>query len=105
MIRAAARDTTGMTRTGTLRRVRIVVLAVVGLGVFGVPPSWAGPPTDDLKSYVDRVVAILDDPAMKSPAGAGARHRAVQAVANEGLDLNEAARRALASHWDTRTPS
>jgi phospholipid transport system substrate-binding protein len=81
------------------------LLVVFSLTVLGIAPAWAGPPTDELKSYVDRVVAILQDPDMKSPARAGERHRAIQAIANDGLDLTESARRALAPHWDTRTPS
>ena len=64
----------------------------------------AGSPTDDLRGYVDRVIAVLDAPDMKGPGFAAQRHGAVRSVANEALDFGEAARRALGSHWDARTP-
>jgi phospholipid transport system substrate-binding protein len=83
--------------------LRVVLVTV--LLCAGPTLAWAGQPTDDLKSYVDRVVTILEDPAMKGPGRAAERQHAVEAVAKDGLDLHEAARRTLAQYWDARTPA
>ncbi len=87
----------------SLSRVPVVLLAALLLLAGLVVPARAGQPTDDLRSYVDRVVAVLDDPAMKGPDHAADRQRAVKTVADEGLDLQEAARRTLGQYWDART--
>jgi phospholipid transport system substrate-binding protein len=84
--------------------LRIVALAVLLTG--SVPgAAWAGQPTDDLRGYVDRVLAVLDDPGMKGVGHTAERQRAIQAVADEGLDLRETARRTLAQYWDACTPA
>jgi len=74
------------------------------LGVVAVPPVSAGPPTDSLRSVVDRMVALLDDAQLKAPERAADRHRALRALAAEALDYGESARRTLGSHWDARSP-
>ncbi len=85
---------------------RHLAVVVAGLLLFALPSiATAGPPTDDLKGYIDRVVAILEDPGMKGTTHATERQHAIEAVANEGLDLREAARRTLAQYWDARTPA
>lgn len=66
-------------------------------------PVWAGSPTEDLRSYVDRVVVVLETPELKAPTRNADRHRAVRAIADEGVDFREAARRTLGTHWDARS--
>jgi phospholipid transport system substrate-binding protein len=83
-----------------LRAVLAVLLVCAAPALAG-----AGQPTDDLKSYIDRVVTILQDPAMTGAAHATERQHAIETVAGEGLDLHEAARRTLAQYWDARTPA
>jgi phospholipid transport system substrate-binding protein len=65
----------------------------------------AGPgPTEQLRGAIDRVLAVLDDPALKTPARAADRHRAVRQIADEIFDFEETARRAMAQHWRSLTP-
>jgi phospholipid transport system substrate-binding protein len=64
----------------------------------------AGPPTDQLKSTIDRVLAILQDPALKAPGKAEERRQAIRAIANEVFDWEETGKRALARHWQGRSP-
>jgi phospholipid transport system substrate-binding protein len=63
----------------------------------------AGPPTDQLKSAIDRVVKALDDPSLKGADRSQARRTAVRRVAEDIFDFNEIARRALARHWQQLT--
>ncbi|HKW96042.1 MAG TPA: ABC transporter substrate-binding protein [Methylomirabilota bacterium] len=66
-----------------------------------VGSAWAGAPTDQLRVYTDRVVRVLEDPALDQTQ----RRAEVRAVALEAFDVGEAARRALGPHWATRTPA
>jgi len=71
------------------------------LMLSAVPPSWAGPPTDQLRAYTDQVLKILEDPNLSLPD----RRAAVRKVATEAFDVSETAKRALGQHWQQRTPA
>ena len=79
-------------------------LALVATMLFASPAS-AGAPTDALRGHIDRIFALLGDPAMKGPDNVAARHRALRALTEEAVDFREAAQRSLGSHWDARTPA
>jgi phospholipid transport system substrate-binding protein len=64
----------------------------------------AGAPTDQLRLQVDRVLKLLEDPALQAPDKARERRVAVRKVADEIFDFGETARRALGRHWAARTP-
>jgi phospholipid transport system substrate-binding protein len=68
--------------------------------------NGAGPgPTEQLKGVIDRVLEVLEDPALKGEAKAADRHRAVRQIADEMFDFEETARRAMAQHWRSLTPA
>ena len=60
-------------------------------------------PTEQLKDAIDRVLQVLDDPALKGEARAAERHRALRQIADEIFDFDETARRAMAQHWRALT--
>lgn len=64
-------------------------------------PALAGSPTDQLREYSDKVIKVLDDPALRHQD----RRAEVRKIANEIFDLAETAKRALARHWQGRTPA
>jgi phospholipid transport system substrate-binding protein len=68
-------------------------------------PAWAGAPTEALRHSIDRIFALLDDPAFKDGERAVARQRELLALADSGVDFSEAARRTLGATWDGRTPA
>lgn len=70
--------------------------------VLTAPLAWAGAPTDQLKSRVDEVLKILDDPALKDKPAE--RRAQVRKIAEEIFDYPDTARRALGAHWNARTP-
>ena len=80
-------------------RHALVPLALV-LVLAAAAPAWAGP-TDQLRQYTDQVLRVLDDPALR---GAD-RRAAVRRIAVEIFDVAETAKRALARHWQARTPA
>jgi len=75
------------------------------LSVSIVLPAVAGPPSDQLKAQIDRVLKTLDDPELKKPDKAKDRRLAVRKIANDIFDFGETARRSLGRHWQARTPA
>ena len=86
-----------------MRRLLIPLFVVTVVLVAG-HPAHAGEPTDQLKGSIDRVLAILQDPALKQPAKADERRQKIRAIANEVFDWQETGKRALARHWQARSP-
>ena len=87
------------------RSTRFALLCLLGvLASMPAADSAGSGPTEQLRGAIDRVLAVLDDPALKEPARAGDRHRAVRQIADEIFDFEETARRAMAQHWRSLTP-
>lgn len=82
---------------------RVSVMLAGFLLLFSVHDVWGGPPTNELKSAIDKVVKILDDPSLKGNGRVKERRMAIRQVANEIFDFPEMAKRALARHWQGRT--
>ena len=64
----------------------------------------AGPPTDQLKSTIDRILSILQDPALRAPGKVEERRLKIREVADDVFDWTEIGKRALARHWEARSP-
>ena len=60
-------------------------------------------PTEQLKTAIDQVLKILDDPAFKPEAKVAERRKAIRRIADEIFDFEEMARRALGQHWRSLT--
>ena len=74
-------------------RVLSAIAAVLTLATIAV----AAAPTDELKTRIDRVLTLLDEP--------GDRRADIRKVAEEIFDFDEMSRRALGPHWNGRTPA
>jgi phospholipid transport system substrate-binding protein len=88
-----------------MRSVRMLTLAVTTVVLTSGGPAWAGAPTDQLRGRVDRVLRILEDPALKQDARVVERRAAIRTMAHEIFDFRELSQRALARHWPARTPA
>jgi phospholipid transport system substrate-binding protein len=88
-----------------MRSLRRVLAAALVLAALGAAPVQAGPPTDQLKTQIDRVVRLLEDPEYKKDGKVRERRTQVRRIANEIFDFTETARRSLARHWTARTPA
>jgi phospholipid transport system substrate-binding protein len=80
-----------------IRLISLLVVLVVAPG----PPAWAGPATDQLRTYTDQVMKILQNPSMTLAE----RREAVRHLAEDVFDVTETAQRALGQHWQQRTPA
>jgi phospholipid transport system substrate-binding protein len=89
-------------RTERMRRLLTVGL-IVALALGG-RSALAGPPTDQLKGTIDRVLVVLQDASLKAPGKAEERRAKIRAIANEVFDWPEIGKRALARHWQARSP-
>ena len=78
------------------------VLPLVAALVLGLASAaWAGPPTDQLRTYTDEVLKVLQNTALTLPE----RREAVKHLAEEVFEVSETAKRALGQHWLQRTPA
>jgi phospholipid transport system substrate-binding protein len=84
---------------------RTLALAITAVMLTTGGPAWAGAPTDQLRGRVDRVLQVLEDPALKEEARIAERRAAIRGVAQEIFDFRELSQRALARHWHARTPA
>jgi phospholipid transport system substrate-binding protein len=64
-------------------------------------PAGAGAPMEQLKMQVDRVLKLLDDPALRDKPKD--KRVAVRKIADDIFDFGETAKRSLGRHWVART--
>jgi MlaC protein len=83
---------------------RAAACALMLFVVSGSPAS-PGAPTEALRHSIDRIFALLDDPAFKGGDRAVERQRELFALADSAVDFSEAARLTLGATWDRRTPA
>jgi phospholipid transport system substrate-binding protein len=86
-------------------RPMALLVAISSTVVFAAGEAAAAEPTNQLRVQVDRVLKVLDDPALKPPAKTRERRAAMRAIANDIFDFTETAKRSLGRHWAARTPA
>ncbi len=74
-------------------------LVICAQMVWAPASADAGAPTDQLRSSVDQIVKVLDDPALKADSRAQDRRAAIRKEAQVVFDFGETAKRALGRHW------
>jgi phospholipid transport system substrate-binding protein len=91
--------------TDPMRLIRhaLVIVSVLALGLSMAGETAAGQPSVELRGRIDRVVGILEDPALKSRPEA--RRAALRGAAGEMFDFGEITRRSLGRHWQIATPA
>jgi phospholipid transport system substrate-binding protein len=87
-----------------MTRSRVLVLGlVVGAALLAAGTASAGPPTEQLRGAIDRVLKTVEDPTLKAENKTTDRRQAVRKIANEIFDWGETAKRSLGRHWQART--
>lgn len=87
--------------TSVRRRFSFILAGFLLL--FGAHDAWAGAPVEELRTHIDQVMKILDDPVLKIDGRVEERRHAIRRVANDLFDFTETAKRALGRHWQGRT--
>jgi phospholipid transport system substrate-binding protein len=70
-----------------------------------VSAAVAGPPTDQLRARIERVLKVVGDPELKKDSKTADRRAMLRGVANEIFDFTEISQRSLGRHWQARTPA
>jgi len=88
------------TRSAPIIRCLLTACAA-GLVCLSSVQVWAGAPTEQLKTSVDAVIRIVQNPNLKQESRAGERRAAIRKEAEALFDFTETAKRALGQHWQT----
>ncbi len=81
-------------------RSALFFLLLLGIAV----PGWAGEPTEKIRQTTDRILSIVRNPALKGPSKAEEKRKRIRQAVDERFNWEEMAQRALARHWNQRTP-
>jgi len=84
-----------------MRSLLTTALALILALLLSASAARAGAPTEQLKTQVDRVLRLLDDPTLKDKPKD--KRVAVRKIADDIFDFGETARRSLGRHWAART--
>jgi phospholipid transport system substrate-binding protein len=83
---------------------RVMALATVCV-LAVVRPAWAGPPSEQLRTHIDRVLKVLGDPELRKNDKVPERRAAIRKIANDIFDFREITMRSLGRHWQPRSAS
>jgi len=86
----------------TMQRA-FVIGSIFALGLVMGRDAAAGQVSDHLRSRIDRVVTILEDPVLK--VRPEERRVALRGAATDIFDFAEITRRSLGRHWQAATPA
>ncbi|HXG01904.1 MAG TPA: ABC transporter substrate-binding protein [Candidatus Binatia bacterium] len=90
----------------TARPGRFSALALLASLLPAVGPALAADtPTERVREQVQRVLHVLEDPALRGEARGVERRAAIQRAAGELFDFSEITRRVVGPHWHARTPA
>lgn len=86
-----------------IRQVYLAVFGVLLCSAVAVP-SHAGAPSDQMRSVIEKVLAVLKDPNLKSGAKKNERLEQLRQVIYPKFDFAEMAKRSLGAQWQRRSP-
>jgi len=89
-------------RTVKVRGTATGILILATIGGLGV--AFAGPPTEALKTSIDEVLRVLEDPSLDKPEKKQERRKVLVDVISKRFNFEEMAKRTVGSEWAKRTP-
>ena len=87
----------------TVRATAFGIVAALVVTLVAERDAWAGAPTEQLRTQIDRVIKVLEDPEMTRESRMVERRVVIRRIANEIFDFTETTRRSLGTHWQVRT--
>jgi len=89
-----------------MKRISSLTYVLVVAALLTLPAvSFAGVPSDRVKSATDKVIEILKDPSLKGPSKEDQKRKKIRAAVSEVFDFSEMAKRSLGMFWKDRTPA
>src|SRR2546426_9780035 len=87
----------------SVRAAAVGIAVVLTVTVAAARDAWAGAPTEQLRTQIERAVRVLEDPELTREGRTVERRAAIRRIANDIFDFTETARRSLGTHWQVRT--
>jgi phospholipid transport system substrate-binding protein len=87
-----------------VRATVLVIVAMLAVAMAARRDAWAGAPTEQLRTQIERAIKVLEDPELAKESRMSERRAAIRRIANEIFDFTETTRRSLGPHWQARTP-
>ena len=88
----------------SVRATGLVIAVMLTVAMAAGRDAWAGAPTEQLRTQIERVIKVLEDPELAKESRMPERRAAIRRIANEIFDFTETTRRSLGPHWQARTP-
>ncbi len=87
-------------------RIKTLYLVLAGALLLGVVMNWSGTglaasPAEDIKSLINEVLGILNNPAYGGPTQRSQRVELVEKAAGRHIDYREMAKQCLGDTWDS----
>lgn len=79
-----------------MKRITVIFLILFFLAPFA---AHAETPMATLKSYIDRVLIVLRDPALKGEPGKKLKTEKIEIIAHDMFDFEELSKRSLGKSW------
>jgi len=87
----------------SVRAAAVGIAVVLTVTVAAARDAWAGAPTEQLRTQIERAVRVLEDPELTREGRTVERRAAIRRIANDIFDFTETTRRSLGTHWQVRT--
>jgi len=87
-----------------VRATALVIAVMLAAAMAAGRDAWAGAPTEQLRTQIERAIKVLEDPELAKESRMPERRVAIRRIANEIFDFTETTRRSLGPHWQARTP-
>ena len=84
------------------RLMRTLLLTALVFGLTAAH-SYAGPPTEAIKTTIDEVLRIIHEKDLKQPGKSEDRRKQLEKAVGARFDYQEMSRRALGAPWNTLT--
>jgi phospholipid transport system substrate-binding protein len=81
----------------------IQTILLILLALFVPLLSWAGEPTDRIRSAADRIIFVISDASFRPPEMKDKRDQVIIETVDSIFNWEEFSRRALATNWNKRT--
>ena len=88
-----------------LKKISFCAVMLLVAVFVSASASSAGAISDDVKTAVDRVLSVMQDPAYAAPDKKAEREKLIHAAVAEKFSWEEMSKRALGAHWRDLTPA
>ena len=86
-----------------VRALVVVIAVILTMLTAAGRDAWAGVPSEQLRTQIERAVKVLEDPSLATESRTVERRATIRRIANDIFDFSETTRCSLGPHWQGRT--